>query len=594
MRGIYLKIYGRYIKKYWKPFLLAFTFLVVEAFCDLLQPALMSKIVDSGVAARDLDYVLRLGGIMLLITLTGAIGAVIRNIVSSRVSQSFGTDLRGDLFKKIQELSFPSIDKFERASLITRLTNDVTQVQGFFHGMMRIFVKAPIVCIGSLIMSVVINPKMAFILALIVPMVSFIIIMSMKTSYPYFVKVQRAVDKVNSVVREYLRGVRVVKAFNRYEYEAERFKGANDNLTSYSIKSMRVMSLFNPGISFTVNLGIIGVLWLGGIKVNNGQVQVGQIIAFINYMTQILFSLMMISNVFLMFVRARASAERIGEVLKEESANEASGHSYEKETEAVHNLRGYIEFDHVSFSYYGDAEELVLRDISIKLKKGSTIGIIGATGSGKSTLINLLPRFYEVTSGSIKIDNIDIKAIDSKTLREAISVVPQKTVLFSGSILENIKWGKEEASFEEVVEAARLSQAHQFIMSFAEGYNTLLGQGGVNLSGGQRQRIAIARALIKKPKVLVLDDSTSAVDMTTEKSIRESLKKYSEDTTTIVIAQRITSILDCDEIIVMNNGEIEQIGKHEELMKSSSIYRDIYRSQIGSETGKGEKNLGSK
>lgn len=585
-----LKIYGKYIKKYWKPFLLAFTFLVVEAFCDLLQPAVMSKIVDKGVAAKDLNYVLRLGGIMLLITFTGAVGAVTRNIVSSRVSQSFGTDLRGDLFAKIQGLSFESIDKFERASLITRLTNDVTQVQGFFHGMMRIFVKAPIVCVGSLIMSAVINPRMAFILLLIVPIVSLIIIMSMKISYPYFVRVQKAIDKVNSVVREYLRGVRVVKAFNRYEYEAERFKAANDNLTSYSIKSMRVMSLFNPGISFTVNLGIIFVLWLGGMKVNGGQVQVGQIIALINYMTQILFSLMMISNVFLMFVRARASAERIGEVLKEDNVKEST----ENISDEVHNIKGAIEFDHVSFSYYGEAEEPVLKDISFKAKEGSIIGVIGATGSGKSTLVNLLPRFYEVTSGTIKIDNLSTKAMDIKTLREAIAVVPQKTVLFSGSILDNIRWGKEDASIKEVEEAAQLSQAYEFIRSFSEGYNTLLGQGGVNLSGGQRQRIAIARALIKKPKIIILDDATSAVDMSTEKSIREGLRKYAKETTIIIIAQRITSIIDCDEIIVMNNGEIEKTGTHEELLNKSNIYKDIYRSQIGLDTGKGAENFGSK
>lgn len=571
-----MKGYEKYIKRYWKPFLLAFTFLVVEAFCDLLQPAVMSRIIDNGVAARDMNYVVKMGGFMLLITLIGAAGAVTRNILSSNVSQSFGTDLRGDLFRKIQELSFENIDKFEKSSLITRLTNDITQVQGFFHGMMRIFVKAPIVCVGSLIMSVIINPKMAFILALIVPIVSLIIVLSMKIGYPYFVKVQKAVDKVNGAAREYLRGVRVVKAFNRFTFEEERFEGANENLTKHSIKSMRVMSIFNPGISFTVNLGIIFLLWLGGLKVNNGQVHVGQIIAFVNYMTQILFSLMMISNVFLMFVRAKASAERVGEVL-----NEKNTMTYAKEDKLEEKLKGTLQFENVSFSYYGEAEEPVLNNINLLIEEGTTVGIIGSTGSGKSTLVNLIPRFYDATKGFIKIDNINVKKINIETLREAIAVVPQKTVLFSGSILDNIKWGKEDASLVEVIAAAEISQAHKFISTFPDGYNTQLGQGGLNLSGGQRQRVAIARALIKRPRILILDDSTSAVDMTTERSIREGIIGYSESMTTIIIAQRITSIMDCGQIIVMNDGEIEQIGTHDELLKDCSTYQDIYRSQIG-------------
>lgn len=556
----------------------ALVFLMIEALCDLLQPTIMSKVIDDGVALGKMDYVLKFGGIMLLVTAVGALGAVGRNIVSSNVSQSFGTDLRLDFFKKVQELSFENIDKLQTASLITRLTNDVTQVQGFTHGMMRIFVKAPIVCIGSIIMAVILNPNMAVILAVIVPIVSIIIYFSMKTGYPYFIKVQKALDKVNGVMREYLSGVRVVKAFNRFHYEMERFKDVNEGLALQNIKAMRVMALFNPGISFTVNMGIVSVLWLGGIKVNNGQVQVGQIIAFINYMTQILFSLMMISNVFMMFIRARASAERIGEVFLEENSLRNLEHTLEP-----FDMQGRIDFENVSFSYNSASGEPVLKNINLSILPGETVGIIGSTGSGKSTLINLIPRFYDTTSGTVKVDGLDVKEFDLKALREKIAIVPQKTVLFTGSIKDNIKWGKEEASDDEIISSAKISQAHDFIINLPEGYNTELGQGGVNLSGGQKQRISIARALIRKPEILILDDSTSAVDVTTEAKIREALKIYSKNLTTIIIAQRITSVMGLDKIVVLDNGEVAQIGTHEELMENCQIYRDIFRSQIGKE-----------
>jgi ATP-binding cassette subfamily B protein len=573
-----MSVFKKYIKNYWKPFLLALMFLTFEAVGDLLQPTIMSKIVDIGVANKDMNYVLKMGALMLLVTLFGAVSATIRNIVSSNVSQNFGTELRGDMFKKVQKLSLEKIDKFEKASLITRLTNDINQVQGFFHGTMRIFVKAPIVCIGSLVMATILNPKLSIIIFAVVVIVSIIIYTSMTVGYPFFTRVQKALDKVNGVMREYLSGVRVVKAFNRFDYEIQRFEGVNEELACQSTRANRVMAVFNPGITFTVNIGIVVVLWIGGLRVNHGEMKVGQIIAFINYMTQVLFSLMVISRVFMMFVRARASAERISEVLAEEISNEEK-----KNTVEIRDLKGRIDFENTTFFYNKEGGEPAVKNVNFSILPGENIGIIGPTGSGKSTLVNLILRFYDATSGTVKIDGVDIKNIAAHSLREEIAYVPQKSVLFTGTILDNLLWGKGDAAMEEIIEAAKVAQAHGFIESFKEGYETQLGQGGINLSGGQKQRISIARALIRKPKIIVLDDCTSAVDMTTEIKIREGLKEYSEDTTCITIAQRITSVMNADKIIVLDNGEAVGIGTHAELLETCSIYMDIFRSQIGEE-----------
>lgn len=568
----------KYIIKYRKPFFTALIFLIIEAMCDLMQPTIMSKIVDIGVANKNMDYVLHMGSVMLMVTALGAIGAIGRNIVSSNVSQNFGADLRDDIFKKIQSFSFDNIDKFEAASLMTRQINDVTQVQNFVHGTMRVFIKAPILCIGSLIMATLLNPPLALVLAVVVPIIAVLIALNMRVGYPFFSKVQRALDRVNGVMREYLSGVRVVKAFNRFDYEINRFDKTNQGLADISTTAMRVMAVFTPGITFTVNIGIVAVLWFGGVRVNNGHVQVGQVIAFINYMTQILSSIMIISFVFSIFVRARASAERIEEVFAQENNMLVKTHPV-KST----GIKGRIDFDHVFFSYSNASGEPVLKDITFKCMPNQTIGILGSTGSGKSSLVNLIPRFYDATSGSVKVDGIDVKEVSPGNLREKIAIVPQKTVLFTGTILENIKWGKENATLDEVEGAARVSQAHDFISSFPEGYDTLLGQGGVNLSGGQKQRVAIARALIRKPEILILDDSTSAVDVATEAKIREWLKKYVEDLTCIIIAQRITSIMDADRIIVLDNGEIIGEGKHKDLLEACKVYQDIFYSQIGKE-----------
>lgn len=568
----------KYIKKYWKGFVAAVSFLTLEAFCDLMQPTIMSKIVDKGVTGRQMNYVLQMSGVMLMVTALGAVGAVGRNILASKVSQRFGAELRSDLFKKIQSFSFDNMDRFEGATLVTRLTNDVTQVQNFTNGLMRIFVKSPLICIGSLIMASRLNPRMSVVLAVIVPIIAILIFLNMKIGYPFFVKVQRALDKVNSVIREYLAGVRVVKAFNRFDYERERFEKANKELGTTSTTAMRVAAIFNPGITLTVNLGIIVVLWYGGLSVNKGNMHVGQIIAFINYMTQILFSLMMISFVFTMFVRARASAERIGEVFTEENTMKI----LDAPAKAT-DVKGRVDFNNVCFSYAGTSCEPVLKDISFTCMPGETVGIIGSTGSGKSSLVNLIPRFYDVVSGSVEVDGINVKEMNQKDLRDKIAIVPQKAVLFTGTVIDNIRWGKQEASLEEVEEAAKVAQAHDFISSFPEGYYTKLGQGGINFSGGQKQRVSIARALVKKPEILILDDSTSAVDVSTESKIREALREYSKNLTCIIIAQRITSVMGADKIVVLDNGQVVGLGTHGELMQKSTVYQDIYRSQIGKE-----------
>lgn len=568
----------KYIKKYWKSFSLALLFLTFETISDLLMPTIMAKIIDVGVAGRDLNYVLKMGGLMLLITLFGAISASTRSVLASIVSQSFGSELRSDLYKKIQTLSFKNIDTFERASLITRLTNDVTQVQVFANGLMRIFVKSPLLGIGALIMATKLNLHLSVVLIVVVPIVAIFIILNLRLGFPMFSKVQKALDRVNGVMREYLSGVRVVKAFNTFDVEVDKFDAANEEFKKQSISAVRLMAVFSPAIMLTVNLGIVAVLWIGGFGVTNGNIQVGHIIAFINYMTQILFSLMMISMVFNMFVRAKTSAVRISEVFAKEDDL-----TWKNEVNEAPDEKGSIVFHDVSFSYEGTSGEPVLKHINLSILPGETVGIIGSTGSGKSTLVGLIPRFYDVSSGSIKVDGEDIHHVDPKRLREKIAFVPQKTILFTGSVEENIKWGNEDASIEEIEKAAVVAGAHDFIAASPEGYQTRIGQGGVNFSGGQKQRISIARALIKNPEILILDDSTSAVDVSTETRIKDGLKTYAKGLTCLLIAQRITSIMDADKIVVMDHGEIVGIGKHEDLVRDCKVYQEIYQSQVGKE-----------
>ncbi len=566
---------NKYMKRYKNQFFIALSFLILETMGDLIQPTIMSKIIDQGVKQGDMEYVIKLGVLMFLMTILGAIFAITRNVVSSKVSQSFGADLREDLYIKIQGFSFDSVDEFQDASLITRLTNDINQIQNFAHGLMRIFVKAPVIGIGATFMAFLLNPKMALILLVIIPIVGVIIYFNLKVSYPIFTNIQKSLDRVNGVMREYLAGIRVVKAFNRYSYERSRFKNVNEDLQDITLRGMRTVAIFSPMIAFTVNIGIVLVLWFGGYAVNGGTMEVGKIMAFVNYITQVLFSLTIMSRLLNVFIRSKASSDRIKEVFKEESTIIIS-----ENPEIINNPKGQLEFKDVSFKYNGSSR-YILEDINFSVSPGETLAIIGSTGSGKTSLINLIPRFYDVNKGQIKIDGKNIADLDPEQLREQIALVPQKTLLFTGSIKDNIKWGNSNALDEEVELVANISQAHDFISSFNDGYDTYLGQGGLSLSGGQKQRISIARALIKKPSILILDDSTSAVDLITERKIKTGLKEYLKDTTTILIAQRITSVMDADKILVMDRGKIVGLGNHEDLMKENEVYQDIYNSQIG-------------
>ncbi|MFR3910241.1 MAG: ABC transporter ATP-binding protein [Clostridium paraputrificum] len=564
----------KYFKKYYKMFFLAVGCVMLEVLCDLLQPTLMSIIIDNGISTNDMSMVLKYGFIMIGVSIFGAFIAINRNRFATTVAQDFGADLRLDVFNKIQSFDFDNIDKFERGSLITRLTNDITNIQNFIYGLMRIFVRAPLLAIGCIIMSIRLDLKMALIVLTIVPIVGGLIYLNLRYGYPYFLKVQRSIDKVNGVIREYLRGVRVVKAFNRFDFEEERFENVNDDLTCKSIASMRFMAVFNPIITLIVNIAIAIIIWSGATRVNLGTIQVGKVVAFTNYMTQLLFALMSTTMIFSSLIRAKTSSERINEIfLEENNIKEIKDKTYNS------SEKGNIKYENVTFSYKGLKGDPIIDDISFTLERGMTLGIVGSTGSGKTTLVNLIPRFYDAKLGKILIDGIDIRNYTFEELRAKISIVPQKTVLFSGTIKENIRWGKEDATDDEIVEVCKIADADSFISGFNKGYDSIIGQGGSNLSGGQKQRIAIARALIKRPEILILDDSTSALDTDTEYRIRKSLKEYSKDMTTILIAQKVSSVINADKIIVLDHGKIVGEGTHDELMSNCETYKDIYKSQ---------------
>ncbi len=564
----------KYFKKYYKMFFLAVGCVMLEVLCDLLQPTLMSIIIDSGISTNDMSMVLKYGFIMIGVSIFGAFIAINRNRFATTVAQDFGAELRLDVFNKIQSFDFDNIDKFERGSLITRITNDITNIQNFIYGLMRIFVRAPLLAIGCIIMSIRLDFKMALIVLTIVSIVGALIYLNLRYGYPYFLKVQRAIDKVNGVIREYLRGVGVVKAFNRFDFEEERFENVNDDLTYKSVASMRFMAVFNPIITLIVNVAIAIIIWSGATRVNLGTIQVGKVVAFTNYMTQLLFALIATTMIFSSLIRAKTSSQRINEIfLEENNIKEVKDKTYDS------SEKGNIKFENVTFSYKGLKGDPIIDDISFTLEKGMTLGVVGSTGSGKTTLVNLIPRFYDAKSGKILIDGIDIRNYTFEELRSKISIVPQKTVLFSGTIKKNIKWGKEDATEDEIVEACKIADADSFISGFNKGYESIVGQGGSNLSGGQKQRVAIARALIKRPEILILDDSTSALDTDTEYRIRKSLKEYSKDMTTILIAQKVSSVINADKIIVLDRGKIVGEGIHDELMSNCEVYKDIYKSQ---------------
>lgn len=568
-----MKLIFAYIRKHLGIFLLSTLFLTMEAMADLLQPALMSGIVDKGIKNASVRQICGYGAVMLGIALTGAVCAVVRNRFASKVSQTIGKELRRDMYHNVSLLSMENIDRLRPASIITRITNDVAQVQEFINGIMRIMVKAPITCIGAVALIMVQTPRQAPVMAAVLLVVSGLVLANMGIGYPRFGTVQRRIDGLNGVAREFLSSVRVVKAFRAEEKETEKFAEASLALARANTAALRTMAVFSPLINLTVNFGIVLLLWISGD--GEGR-EIGRLMASVNYMTQVLFAVTMIANTLNTAVRAAASAERIKEVLDERPAQELP------ERPLRPRIVGDIRFEQVSFAYGGAGKE-ALHDMDIHIRSGETIGIIGATGSGKSTLVNLVPRFYDVTAGRILIDGCDVTQIDPAHLRAAIGVVPQKALLFTGTIRENLRWGREDAGEEELQAAARTACAEEFIKGSGQGYDTLLGQGGVNLSGGQKQRLSIARALVRSPQILILDDCTSALDAQTEAQVLSGLRSAVGRMTVLLVSQRISTVMGADRILCMDNGHMEGYGTHEELMASCRSYQEIYRSQIGRE-----------
>lgn len=568
----------KYLRPYWKSALLAPALMLIEVVTDLLQPTLMASIIDNGVNRGDTAFIIRTGLIMIGIALLGFLGGFGCVAASSYAGLNMGTDLRSVTFGKVQQFSFGNLDKFKTSSLITRLTNDIVQVQTVVMMSLRMLVRAPMLCIGGIVMAVGINSGLAFIFIAAIPVITISIAFVIKKGFPLFTAVQQKLDRVNAVMRESLSGVRVIKAFVRSDFERSRFKTANEELTDVTVGASRLMVSIMPVMMLVMNLSVVAVIWFGGIKANSGDMQVGEIMAFINYMTMILFSLLMVAFVLMMFSRAKASADRINEVLETDvDVADRPGVS-DRPVKS-----GGIEFWDVSFMYEGAGGDPVLKNVSFSVSPGETVAILGGTGSGKSSLVHLIARLYDVTGGSVLVDGRDVREFKLDTLRRGIGFVLQEAVLFSGTIRDNLRWGNKAASDEEIIEAAKAAEAHDFITGFKDGYETLLGQRGVNLSGGQKQRLSIARALVKRPPILILDDSTSAVDMGTESRIQLALKRLLKNTTSIVIAQRISTVLDADRILVLEEGQIAGQGSHEELLRTNEVYQEICRSQLGEE-----------
>ncbi|HNV35182.1 MAG TPA: ABC transporter ATP-binding protein [Bacillota bacterium] len=566
-----------YLKPYRTAAIAAPLLMLLEVAADLIQPKMMAGIVDIGIANRDLAYVYRTGAGMIGIALIGLIGGTGATIFSCTVAANYGKDLRGGLFEKVQSFSFAELDRFKTASLITRLTNDVTQIQHIVMLSLRMLVRAPLLAVGGVMMALSINAGLASVLLISLPLLGVALTLIMSNSFPMFTVVQKRIDKLNGVMRENLTGARVVRAFVRSGYEKDRFGKANEGLSKASLRAVRTVNLTAPAMMAALNISLVAVLWFGGIKVDFGTMSVGEVMAFVNYITQILMALQMVAFLTVNISRAKASSERLAEVLDAESS--ITGPAAPEGAPG----EGKVEFRNVSFCYEGASGDPVLKNVDVTAFPGRTLAILGATGSGKSTLVNLIPRFFDPTEGTVLVDGTDVRDMDLAGLRASVGMVLQDPVLFTGTIRDNIMWGKADATDEEVTEAAKAAQAHDFITSLPEGYDTVVGQKGANLSGGQKQRLAIARALVRKPRVLVLDDSTSAIDMGTEERLQAALKEYMRGRTTIVIAQRISSVMDADEIIVLEDGEVVARGTHHQLVEGSEIYRDIVRSQLGAE-----------
>lgn len=574
-----MKRYFKYVKPYLPYFIIGPIMMIVEVIGEVILPRFMANIINIGAANGDVGYIIGMGGLMVLTAVIMMIGGIGGAYFGAKASVNFAADLRKDLFAKVQKFSFSNIDKFSTGSLVTRLTNDVTQMQNMVMMALRMMLRAPGMLIGAVIMAFIMNRSLAMILLVVLPLLTLAICIVIKIAFPRFENMQKKLDRLNSNIQETLTNVRVIKSFVRGDYEEERFAKSNQELKNASMSAFKVVIMNMPIMMLAMNLTTLAVVWFGGRQIIVGTMPVGDLTAFITYITQVLMSLMMLAMVLLQSSRAVASSRRITEVLDTE-VDLTDEHAACADQKVI---KGNITFRNVNFRYYKESEEKVLDDINLDIAAGQTVGIIGSTGCGKTTLVQMIPRLYDVDAGEVLVDGVNVKDYSLRNLREGVGMVLQKNVLFSGTIMENLRWGDENADEAEVRSAASQAQADQFVSAFTEGYETELGQGGVNVSGGQKQRLCIARALLKKPRILILDDSTSAVDTATEAQIREAFQTTLKDTTKLIIAQRITSVMDADQIVVMDEGRIVGLGRHEELMKSCEAYQEIYYSQMDKE-----------
>ncbi|WP_406687780.1 ABC transporter ATP-binding protein [Rossellomorea vietnamensis] len=553
-----------------------FVLIFIQSMSTLYLPTLMSDIIDKGVVVGDIPYIWKIGGFMLVVSALGAVASIVASYYSSKAAVGLGRDVRRKLFYHIEKFSLQEFDEVGTASLITRTTNDITQVQQVVIMLLRMIISAPIMLVGGIIMAVLMDAKLSLVIILTMPVLVGSILLILYKGIPLFQTVQKKLDQLNLVLRENLTGIRVIRAFNREPEEKERLKRTNHELTDVSIRVNKIMAFMMPVMMLVMNMTVVAVIWFGGIRIDNGGMQIGDLMAFIQYVMQIMFALVMASMMFVMVPRADVSAKRINKVLEMTPSFKDNG------TKAADVQQGTLEFDSVTFHYPG-AEEPALSDVSFTANPGETTAIIGGTGSGKTTLINLIPRFYEIASGTIRVNGVDIREASQEEIRSKLGLVPQKATLFTGTIAENIRFGKEEANDEEVAQAARIAQAEEFVSRMDGGFQAEIEQGGSNLSGGQKQRLSIARALVRKPDIYLFDDSFSALDYKTDARLRASLKKETGEATVLIVAQRVSTVVDADRIIVLEKGRVAGIGTHQELLDTNEVYQEIVASQLSEE-----------
>lgn len=567
------------VGQYKKATLLTPFFVILEVVVDVIIPLLMANLIDNGIERGDMNTIIKIGAVLIFFTLISLTMGILAGFTAATASAGFAKNLRQRMYYAVQDFSFRNIDKFSTASLVTRLTTDVTNVQNAYQMVIRVAVRSPLMFFFSLFMAFSVNPQLSLIFLLITPILGGGLYLIIRNAHPIFKRVFKTYDRLNTVVQENLRGIRVVKSFVREDFEKEKFNGVSQRIFQDFSKAEKILAFNSPLMQFSMYSSILLISWFSARMIVGGSMTTGQLVSLITYAMQILISLMMFSMVFVMITISRASAERIVEVLVEES----DLHNRERPVQKVAN--GDVEFRDVGFSYAENAQSLCLREVNLRIRSGETVGIIGGTGSAKTTLVQLIPRLYDVSEGAVLVGGVDVRDYDLRVLREEVAVVLQKNVLFSGTIKENLRWGDPEATDEDIVRVCKLAQADGFIRAFPDGYDTYIEQGGANVSGGQKQRLCIARALLKKPKILILDDSTSAVDMRTDALIRQAFREEIPHTTKFIIAQRINSVMDADKIIVMDNGRVAAVGTHAELLKTNRIYQEVFYSQQKGEDG---------